>query len=800
MPEEFDRPPNPTVANSFIGGHNIQLGYVDGNVTILLNAVDYRVEFLTATSDNGAHPPSDRPSYLLDPRHQVVPYRPRSVEQAQLQEWLTGGNERTSVLLVTGPAGQGKTRLAGHVATVLHHQGWAVAQAVPRRPQGADATSTKVLGPGQPLFVVVDYAERWQLDALTHLLDRLAQAYQSRRIRVLMLSRQGGTVWETIAAELDEIQIKPERGADRPSIDLANPIALGEFTAERAAAFVDAVDAFATRLGTPSHIRPAPPTNLTDAAYASPLTLHMAALATVYAAKTGDSGPDDQGPQALSTYLLRHERRYWHATTTAQQHLPAVPASTIEEAVWWATLCGPAASRRSALDFLRGVGLADGDAEAGRVLQVYERLYPAARGEPAGDAAATWPTVATMLPLQPDRLGEDFVGEYVATHDHAVERLADLAGTSAEDSPFDLGRCVIVLAAAAGRHPATAEALRVLLDRRPGLGASGGASVVRFVTRHAPNQLAERVCAELPTHPAKAGPTLPQYEADLVVPAVELTGRVLADLPADVPPEVRAHHLLHHGNRLAHAGHHAEASTAVDTAIHLYTRLARTDRRYQPHLTTAIASAQNIKFLDLLWRHELQPREGAVKVRLWPDGIALTTTLGRHFVAGSEPDDWLISKEDWVSDVVIAIRDDLIVEGKIRSAFLLLTNGDDVHVNDPSAVAELGRRLHHGMNPTAYAQLLAQFHPFTTVDCVVLTVAGQLRALLRPDLPDNEPVRLRRTENGLLLTFDVAVKYLRSRKYPVSSWKLDIKRWTVAVPGDGPAQWSSRLIAEGIRL
>jgi hypothetical protein len=470
-------------------------------------------------------------------------------------------------------------------------------------------------------------------------------------------------------------------------------------------------------------------------------------------------------------------------------------ASTIEEAVWWATLCGPVASRRSALDFLRGVGLADGDAEAGRVLQVYERLYPAARGEPAGDA-----TVATLLPLQPDRLGEDFAGEYIATHDHAAERLADLAGSQAEDSPFDLRRCVIVLAAAAGRHPAAAEALRVLLDRRPGLAATGGASVVRFVTRHAPDQLAGRVCAELPTHPAQAGPELPRYDADLVVPAIELTRRVLADLPAAAPAELRAHHLLRHGNRLAHAGRHAEALTAVGAAIHCYTRLARTDRGYQPHLSTAIASAQNVKFLDLLRRHELQRRESVVHVRLWPDGAALTTSLGRHFVIGSESDDWLISKEDWVSDVAIAIRDDIIVDGGIRSAFLLLTDGDDVYVNDERAVAELGRRLHQGMNPTAYAQLLAQFHPFTTADCLVLTVGGQLRARLGPGLPDNEPVRLLRTKTGLLLTFDMVVQYLRSRKYPASSWKLDVKRWTVTVPDDGPAHWSSRLVAEGIRL
>jgi hypothetical protein len=806
--DEDSREPAPTVSGSVIGGHNIQLGFVGGDVTLLFNAPNYHVEFLSPSSVGTPVPPSsDRPSYLLDPRHQIVPYRSRPVEESRLEAWLGDRKERVSVLMLTGPAGQGKTRLAGHVASSCHAKGWAVGQAVPHGPRQLSASRMKatLLTDTQPLIVVVDYAERWRLDVLTELVANLSQDHRSRRLRVLMLSREGQSVWETVAAELDRIQLKLKNPAhedpgdsERDSVELVKPIALGEFTAQRVEAFADAIDAFRRHLKGP-HV-PQPPVDVHDAVYGSPLTLHMAALAAAYAAAGARPAPDNWEPQALSRYLLNHERRYWEATSAAPMGTAAMPTNVIEETVWWATLFGPVVSQKAALGVLRAVRLADGPAEAERLLNVYERLYPPVREARTGQQAAH-SDVVTLLPMQPDRLGEDLVGSYLASHPHALEKIANLIGT--EDGPrygtgtLDLRRCMTVLTGTADRHPAAADALFALLRQRPVLAVLGGPVVVQFVADHAPADLAGAVGEQLPVHSTPSGPTLPQYDADLVGPAASLARRFVTQLPAGAAPELRASLLLNLGNRLAHLSRHEEARVALSEAAGIYRRLAVADPGYRPCLELAESSLLNVRILELFARHVLTAGEEITRVRLWPDGLAVTTSILRHLVAGSEARDWLVSREEWVEDVVIATRDDIIVHGQPqRYGFLLLTGGGEVYLNDPAAVAALGRRLHDGLDRAAYAQLIVQFHPYTSATQEVLTRTGELRRKFGHDgLPDNDPVRLWRTPDGLVLTFQSSAEY---GMFGVT--RVDLKAWTVRVPTGGPAQWESRDVAVGMSV
>lgn len=206
----------------------------------------------------------------------------------------------------------------------------------------------------------------------------------------------------------------------------------------------------------------------------------------------------------------------------------------------------------------------------------------------------------------------------------------------------------------------------------------------------------------------------------------------------------------------------------------------------------------NAVILDLMKRHVLWDDEEVERVREWPDGLALTTRL-RHFVAGSEPDDWLVSREDWVDDVVIATRDDLIIEGQPeRFGFLLLSGGGDVYLNDEAAVAELGRRLADGIDPVAYAEILVQLHPYSSAVRAVLTESDQLRRQFgQDDLPDVEPPRTERTPEGLALTFCSSCRYFRLIG---GSPLLDLTEWTVTVPVGEPARWKSHLAVEGLRL
>jgi len=209
----------------------------------------------------------------------------------------------------------------------------------------------------------------------------------------------------------------------------------------------------------------------------------------------------------------------------------------------------------------------------------------------------------------------------------------------------------------------------------------------------------------------------------------------------------------------------------------------------------------NAVIVDLMKRYVLRADEEVERARLWPDGLALTTSIGRHMVAGSEPGAWLVSQEEWVDDVVIADRDDLIVCGggnpPERHAFLLLADGGDVYVNDPAAVAELGRRLAGDINPTAYAELLVEFHPYSSAVRKVLSRPDELRQLIgHEDVPDIEPPRVRQTQAGLLLTFSSTCQY----RWPLEGPLLDLMTWTVQVPSGEPAQWKSQLVAQRLPL
>src|SRR5262249_49475496 len=156
------------------------------------------------------------------------------------------------------------------------------------------------------------------------------------------------------------------------------------------------------------------------------------------------------------------------------------------------------------------------------------------------------------------------------------------------------------------------------------------------------------------------------------------------------------------------------------------------------------------------------------------------TNTGKHYVAGPEPQDWLVSKEEWIDDVIIAIRDDVIIHGTPpRQGFLLLSDGGHVYLNDPTAIAELGPRIHHGMNAVAYAELLVHFHTYSSAERIVLTAPGELRLRYgRNDLPDNEPMRLQPAPDGAVLTFDSSSYAGRGPIFGLAP-VVGLMKWTV---------------------
>lgn len=328
------------------------------------------------------------PSYLLDCRFEVVPFRDRG-EQQILEDWLNDPTPRTSVQLVHGDGGQGKTRLAMQVARRAAEHGWHVVQAVDRpgpSRRGSRADSGKLL-------VVMDYAERWTSDALERIIMDLADDVDVQYLRVLMLARLDLGLWGLVTSTLD-------RHVDH----LAEPVRLEGFPAddlEVSTAFDTAVSAFQSALQLKQKAL-LPPFRLKTAS-TSPLGLHMTALAAVWAHENRQPIPPNAD---LSTFLLTHERKYW--STGVSTGLPVVTASVqvglISRTVLVATLFGSLTDSAMARRLLRTARLVDSDAEAQSLIDQHAHLYPNPVTLTGGPAAISY-----LRPLHPDRFAEDFV-------------------------------------------------------------------------------------------------------------------------------------------------------------------------------------------------------------------------------------------------------------------------------------------------------------------------------------------------------------------------------------------------------
>ncbi|WP_433269442.1 tetratricopeptide repeat protein [Actinosynnema sp. CS-041913] len=169
------------------------------------------------------------PGELLDPRHEVVPFHGRVRESAALARWRDGGS-RSSVLLLHGPSGVGKTRLARRFAD--------------------DGVR------------VVDDAEliHWQ---------ELHGVLQEQSARVLLVARRTGWWWSAIrqrAGDLDYAAAELELTA-RP--------------ADHGMSFASACAHFADVLGRPRPTTPPPPADTLH-------DVHLAALAAVHGSPADD--------------------------------------------------------------------------------------------------------------------------------------------------------------------------------------------------------------------------------------------------------------------------------------------------------------------------------------------------------------------------------------------------------------------------------------------------------------------------------------------------------------------------------
>ncbi|MER5866653.1 tetratricopeptide repeat protein [Kitasatospora sp. NPDC002040] len=551
------------------------------------------------------------PAALLRADAEAVTFHGRDTDLANLKAWCENGPPSISIRVITGPGGQGKTRLARRLTDTLGRHGWVTGHL--RSDLTDDPTldgsppDFTTLNTALPLLLVVDYAEtrpRLLRRLITHL-------HLSRhRVRVLLLARSDGQ-WRT--GSLQAVPAVRDLFEEAPVIPLAplspagQPVGERQRAYHRAAAdlarFLPLVPTLPTYDWVSLAARLRPPEDLHDLRYDNVLTLQMTALVSLL--QHGPLPVEEVPGAPPERTLLKHEDRFWEASANAPTHRLDLDASTLGAAVAVAVLCG-AATRDNALQVIASLpGLPAHQAEA--IVDWLAMLYPAIGHNYWGS-------------LHPDR-----VAEYHASHvlESGAISLPPLLGVG---SPAQQAQTITVLARAAiahynsGRGSASDRVLQTLdaaLDITP-IAFQAIESVVSALPY--PSSVTAALALELNgaltqkdrDRAARDAANKPNFayslnnlgvrltEAGRHVDALEATGKaveiyyeLVATDPITYEPDL-ARALLNLGSNLSQVGRRQDSMIASANAVELYNRLAAANPdAYEPELATAASNLAN---------------------------------------------------------------------------------------------------------------------------------------------------------------------------------------------------------------
>ncbi|MGN9775919.1 tetratricopeptide repeat protein [Micromonospora sp. H33] len=546
-----------------------------GDVTFTTAAPVYRLERFSFAPVLDADRFADQPSRLLDARSQIVPFSGREDELAALTDWRDA-DVASSALLLHGPGGQGKTRLAARFAELSAAAGWDVAQArhgaAPERPDGEPVRTGS-----RGLLVVVDYADRWAHPELVDLMRDPLLAGPA--VRVLLIGR---TVqwWAALRGELRSV------GA------AVKDLLLGEFAGsvpDRERVFATARDRFGAVLGVCEPIIETA-RGLDGRAYGQVLALHMAALVAALTARYPGS-PMPDSVEGIAAYLLDRERMGWRRQYGSRLQGEEFDTSpTVMARAVFAAVLGGAVSYEHGAARLNRLGLAPVD----RVLTDHRFCYP-----PLDRAQV-------LEPLYPDRLAEDFVALLMPGHDitgydpdpwaTGVPRALLGLDEPSAPVPTSVGRTVTVLASAADRWPHVGAQLGTLLRERPDVAVQAGSAAL--VALSEATYVDTDVLRVIEVH----FPEGRQVELD--VGAAAVTGRLVRERVDDTTRlQDAASWYSRLGVRLAYAGRKEEAIRANHKALAALHRLNELDPQTYG-IQVAVCTMDIGGYLSDLGRHD----------------------------------------------------------------------------------------------------------------------------------------------------------------------------------------------------
>ncbi|WP_174184799.1 tetratricopeptide repeat protein [Nocardia barduliensis] len=537
-----------SVEQNTVGGLSIAItGAVHGDFRVNSDRADYQLNEFPPAAPDVDDLLRRGPAALLLAASRVVDFIGREAELAELTDWLTSP-AAVAVMLLHGPGGQGKTRLATKLAENACAEGWAVAEVRHHADPPTIASANDFTKQGRGLLMVLDYGERWSHQELKRYLVAGAR-HQHGPTRILVVARPSGLWWNTLRHPLRKANINATECALGP---------LAPSFADRQVVFTAARNSYAAILDVANFSELRPAGSLADDAYGLALTLNMAALVAVDACRRGIRQPTDPGE--LSSYLLDREYDSWRALFGSGRIGTEPPV--LRQLVLLATLTGPTALP-TALELVQAVGLADGQAEAHQRLRDHALCYPPED------------TDRLLTPLAPDRIGEDFLADALSSSDDttgawSAQLLEWLVTTDGKSKPGMRASSAFGVLVQTGRRwdQVRRRHLFPLVDRYPDIIVSiGGESLVALA-----EVADEGVLRTIEPHlPPNRDPNL---DAGIAAVARRLTEFGLRNT-RDAATRGHLYKLL--GIKLSHAGLHEDALDSTNHAVRIYREIVTTD-------------------------------------------------------------------------------------------------------------------------------------------------------------------------------------------------------------------------------
>ena len=522
-------------------------------------------------------PPQDRSALglLLPTRHGAAPFRGRAADLAWLQAWLDNPHAHPAVL-ITGPAGTGKTRLLTQFAATRPPL-WATGWLQPGH--GASALAT-VRGCGDPALILIDNADT--TPDTTALLTALASHHDGTPVRVALTARTAEALTQA-ASQLPETARWILAPANLP-VRTIGPFGS---TDDHARWFAEATRAYAAALSTPPPDLPATTATGTTTRAAEPvLTIQaQALLAVLETQRRRPQHPDAQTRpfDQVAAALFDHEQDRWQQAAQQPGSGLADLDAPVQQRAIAALMLSRAATEPDAVTALHAVpDLADATAERlARIARWAFGLYPPA-----------------PVQIQPDMLAEWFLITQLTTAPSLAAHLNDLTG---HHTPALL----TLLARASDHMPAAIPLYARLIHTDPaGLAAAADAALT---ARIAQPQL-DAALAALITSTHWIPETLADLDHHLAEGTLPRTRAAVSAATLDHArqtgtPDGLARALYRYGVSLRDLGRHREALAAKEEALALRRDLAAANPAHQPDLANTLNS-YGVSLRDLGWYRE----------------------------------------------------------------------------------------------------------------------------------------------------------------------------------------------------